>query len=313
MVKQSFPLPNVHDGLRRLKNPKVFSCLDLTKGFHQISILESQKRYFAFSDGHRHLEYQRIPMGAKNSSFSMQYLMELVMRGLPVEYLMVYLDDVLITTPDEETHLIMLERVFDAFAHAGLKINPEKCVFTNSSCDSLGFFLDGNGIRADDRNLGKIREWPLTTDITSVRAFLGLCNYYRCHLPGFAKLAEPLTNLLKKEVAFKWTDACSESFHTLRTKLLEGSSTAYPDLERKFFVKPDASDTTVGAVLTQINDQGKEVMVACASQKLNDAEVKWCTYDKEMFGLIWAVRHLSKIPAFRDPHRSRATRYLYQH
>ena len=64
-IKQSYPLPNIHDGIRRLKNPKVFSTLDLTKGYHQIKILESQRRLFAFSDGTRHLEYVRVPMGGK--------------------------------------------------------------------------------------------------------------------------------------------------------------------------------------------------------------------------------------------------------
>ena len=118
-----------------------------------------------------------------------------------------------------------------------------------------------------------------------------MCNYYRCHILGFAKLAEPLTNLLKKDSDFEWTVECEVSFQTLKSKLLEGSATSYPDFEREFFVKPDASDTTVGAVLTQLDDNGKEVMVAAASQKLNSAKTKWSTYDKEMFGLIWSVRH----------------------
>ena len=222
-------------------------------------------------------------MGAKNSSASMQFLMKLVMRGLPIEYLMVYLDDIVIATPDEETHLVMLEKVFDALVRAGLKINPEKCVFGNSSCSSLGFFLDGDGIRADDRNLGKIREWPVPNNITTVRAFLGLCNYYRCHLPGFAKIAEPLTSLLSSNGRAAATIPSTRCLSGLWKEVL----------------RPDASDTTVGAVLTQLDDNGKEVMVAAASQKLNEAEVKWCTYDKEMFGLIWAVRHFSHYLKFQ--------------
>ena len=85
----------------------------------------------------------------------------------------------------------------------------------------------------------------------------------------------------------------------MKTKLLEGSATAYPDFDKTFHVKPDASDTTVGAVLSQFNDEGKEVMVAAASQKLNSAEIKWATYDKEMFGLIWSVRHFSHYLKFK--------------
>ena len=298
-VKQSFPLPNIHDGVRRLKNPKVFSSLDLTKGYHQISILESHRKYFAFSDGKRHLEYVKVPMGARNSSASMQALMELVMRGLPVEYLLVYLDDILIATPDEETHLEMLEKVFDALSRAKLKLNPAKCVFANSSVDGLGFTLDANGIKPDSRNLSKIREWPKPKDVTGVRAYLGLCNYYRAHIPFFAKLAEPLTNLLKKGVEFVWTAECDKSFDDLKRELLEGSATSFPDFDKEFYVKPDASKTTVGALLTQKDERGKEVMIAAASQRLNAAESAWAPYDREMYGIVWAVRSFSHYLRFR--------------
>ena len=219
-VKQSFPLPNIHDGVRRLKNPKVFSSLDLTKGYHQLSVLESQRRYFAFSDGKRHLEYVRVPMGAKNSSVSMQAVMELVMRGLPVEYLLVYLDDILIATDTEETHLVMLEKVFDALQRAGLKLNPAKCTFANPEVTALGFRLSSEGVSPDENNLQKLRDWPQPKDVTGVRAFLGLCNYYRSNIEGFARIAGPITDLLKKDVAVVWSDACDKAFHELKSKLL---------------------------------------------------------------------------------------------
>ena len=96
-------------------------------------ILKSQKRLFAFLDGRRHLQYVRVPMGARNSAASMQALVELVFRGLPVEYILVYLDNILIATPDEETHLIMLEKVFEALYRSGLKVNPSKCTFANKA------------------------------------------------------------------------------------------------------------------------------------------------------------------------------------
>ena len=176
-VKQNFPLPHIEDSIRRLNKPKIFSCLDLTKGFHQLQIIESCRRYYAFSDGRRHLEYVRVPMGAKNSSASMQCLMELVMRGLPIEYLLVYMDDLLIATPTEEKHLEMLERVFDALARAGLKVHPGKCTFANTSATTLGYLMDSSGLKPDPRNLGKIRDWPPPKDVTGVRAYLGLLNY----------------------------------------------------------------------------------------------------------------------------------------
>ena len=298
-VKQNYPLPNIHDGVRRLKNPKVFSTLDLTKGYHQIAILESQRHLFAFNDGTRQLEYVKVPMGAKNSSASMQQLMEMVMRGLPLESMMVYLDDILLATEDLETHLQLLEKIFEALARANLKINPAKCFFANRSVSALGFQLDENGIRPDEHNLKKVREWPQPQDITGVRSFVGLANYYRCHIAGFAKRAEPLTDMLKKNSDFEWTEACEKSFQDLKTELLEGSATSYPDFEKRFFVKPDASKTCVGAVLTQKDERGKESMIAAASQKLSPAESAWAPYDREMFAIVWAIRSFAHYLRFR--------------
>ena len=99
--------------------------------------------------------------------------------------MLAYLDDVIIATPDEETHLIMLEKVFDALARAGLKVNPAKCVFANAEVSALGFLLNGEGIHPDPKNLEKIAAWPYPTNVTEVRSFLGLANYYRSHIRCF--------------------------------------------------------------------------------------------------------------------------------
>ena len=102
---------------------------------------------------------------AKNSSASMQSLMELVMRGHPVEFLLVYLDDVLIATLIEEMYLEMFGKVFEALFCAGLKVNLAKCVFSNTLIHALGFTLD------TDRILSKIHDWPKPKDITGIRSF----------------------------------------------------------------------------------------------------------------------------------------------
>ena len=110
---------------------------------------------------------------------------------------------------------------------------------------------------------------------------------------------EPLTDLLKKEAEFVWAESQNDAYLKLKQLLMEGTATAYPDFEKEFIVKPDGSPTTVGAVLTQNDERGKEVMVAAASQKLNEAEKAWAPYDKEMFAIIWAVRQFSHYLKFK--------------
>ena len=291
--KASFPLPHITDSLRRFKDPKIFSSIDLVKGYFQVEVVESQRKYFAFSDGRRHLEFCRTPMGCSNSSATMQALMELIFRGFPPEFLLCYLDDIIVATPTIESHLVMLDKVLAALRRAGLKIHPRKCKFARSSIPALGFILSEDGIRPDPANLEKLRSWPVPTDLKQVRQFVGLASYYRTHIDGFAKLAEPLTNLLKKGKEWRWSEAEQKAYEVLKEKLLTGTACAYPDFEKPFILKCDSSGTCVGAVLSQTDDRKKERLVACASQRLNDLESKWAAIDKEFFAIIYGVRTFS--------------------
>ena len=289
--KVSFPIPSINDSLRRFQNPKYFSSLDLLKGFFQIEVSESHKHFYGFSDGRRHLEYNRVPMGSKNSSSTLAQLMEIVFRGFPPEYFLSYLDDILLATPTVELHLTYLERIFSALKRAGLKLNPLKCKFGQRSVSTLGFVMDSNGIRPDPANLAKIRDWPAPVNQKQVRQFVGLCSYYRSHIVGFAKEAEPLTDLLMKSREWFWSDKQQEAYETLKDRLLHGTACSYPDFSKEFILKCDGSGSTVGAVLSQLDSRGKECIVSCASQKLNSVEAKWSALDKEFFAIIWAVRY----------------------
>ena len=288
--KVSFPLPNINDSIRRLDNPKVFTSLDLLKGFFQIEVAESQRKYYGFSDGRRHLEYNRTPMGSRNSSATMGALMEIIFRGFPPEYLISYLDDILIATPTVKLHLTYLDKVLAALKRAGLKLNPTKCEFAQKSISVLGFILSEDGIRPDPSNLSKIRDWPAPKNQKQVRQFVGLGSYYRSHVVNFAAIAEPLTDLLSKCREWNWTEKQQNAFETLKEKLLSGTACAYPDFEKPYILKCDSSNSCVGAVLTQKDDRNKECMIACASQKLNSVEVRWAAIDKEFFAIIWGVR-----------------------
>ena len=260
--KASFPLPNIHDSLRRFKKPTVISTMDLLKGYHQIDVAEAHRKYFGFSDGRRHMEYIRTPMGAKNSGATMAALMELCFRGLSPEYVLSYLDDIVVATPDIETHFLVLEQVFKALWEAGLKVHPGKCQFFRSKVSVLGFVISAEGIAPDPRNLEKVREWPTPKNETDVRGFVGLANYYRCHIPKFARIAEPLTDLLAKNRPFEWGAAQQEAFDELKRLLLMGTACSFPDFEKEFILKTDASETTVGAVLSQRDDRNHDVIIA---------------------------------------------------
>jgi hypothetical protein len=133
-----YPLPRIEDSIQRLADPKFFTSMDLIKGFWQIPIHPEDRKFFAFSTENMPLEYQVAPMGSKNSPACLSSLMQLILRCLPPQHFISYLDDILCADATMEEHLKHLGQVLTALEKAGLKLNPAKCSFAQNSCHLLG-------------------------------------------------------------------------------------------------------------------------------------------------------------------------------
>ena len=287
--KVIYPLPRIEDALQRLKNPQFFSSLDLVKGFWQVPIAEEDRHVYAFSTGNAHVEYNVMPMGAKNSTSTLQALMQLLMRGLPAEHVVCFLDDILIASPTIEEHIAHLDKVLTALGRANLKLHPKKCVVARDSAACLGHLLNREGIQPDPYNLEKVVKWPTPKNVKEVRGFLGLTGYYRQFVSQYSKVAEPLTNLTAKEKEWVWGEAEQTSFETLRKAVTEAPVVAYPDFDKPFWLKTDASGGSVGYVLTQFHEE-KERVISYGSKKLDATQRRWATYDREFYGILVGVR-----------------------
>ena len=125
--KVVYPLPRIEDSLQKLDDPEFFSSLDLTKGFWQIEVHPEDRKYFAFSTESMHLEYLVAPMGAKNSPSTLCALMQLVLRGLPPQHVISYLDDILVAMGTMDDHILYLDKVLNALEKAGLKLKNACC------------------------------------------------------------------------------------------------------------------------------------------------------------------------------------------
>ena len=290
--KVVYPLPRIDEALHRLKNPKIFTSLDLVKGFWQVPIAEEDRHIYAFSTGSAHVEYNVMPMGAKNSTSTLQALMALLLRGLPAEHVVSFLDDILVASPSVEEHLDHLDKVLTALGRANLKLHPRKCAVARDSAKCLGHLLDKDGIRPDPTNLVKVTSWPTPTTVKGVRGFLGLTGYYRQFVKDYSKVAEPLTNLTSKDKEWSWGDKEQKAFETLREAVTTAPIVAYPDFDKPFWIKTDASGGSVGYVLTQFHNE-KERVISYGSKKLDATQRRWSTYDREFFGLLLGIRNNS--------------------
>ncbi|XP_063851755.1 uncharacterized protein LOC135095047 [Scylla paramamosain] len=145
-----------------------------------------------------------------------------------------------------------LGRLFALLEEKGIKLNLTKCDLVKQEVKFLGHRVSKDGSTPDQKNLEAIREQAPPKNVKQVRRFIGMCGFYRKFVPNFSKIAMPLTNLMKGDVKFSWTDECQVAFEALKTKLMSTPILASYQPELPLVLVTDASDECVGAVLHQV-------------------------------------------------------------
>ena len=172
-----------------------FSTLDLASGYWQIKMSEEARQKSAFVT-HRGLhEFVRMPSGLCNAPAAFQRLMEVVLDDMLWKDCFVYIDDVLVCSKTLEEHLAHLD-IFSRLQKANLRLKPKKCMFLRPKVQYLGHVISREGV-APDSEVEKVKNYPVPTNPTEVRQFLGLASYYRRFMKDFAKIAKPLYSLVK--------------------------------------------------------------------------------------------------------------------
>ncbi|KAL0148266.1 hypothetical protein M9458_056412, partial [Cirrhinus mrigala] len=285
----SYPMPRVDELLDRLGRARYISMLDLTKGYWQVPLTPTAKLKTAFSTPSGHWQYRTLPFGLHGAPATFQRMMDIILRPHQA-YAAAYLDDVVVHSEAWEEHLERLRRVFSELRRAGLTANPRKCHLALSEAKYLGFQVGRGLIQPQEKKVEAIRKASQPLTKTQVRAFLGLAGYYRCFIPNFSSLAAPLTDLTRKGQPEKiqWTSAAEKAFVQLKVALTSSPVLRAPDFSCPFLLQMDATDTGLGAVLSQIQE-GEEHPVLYISRKLSPAERNYATVEKEALAIKWAV------------------------
>ncbi|KAJ8366499.1 hypothetical protein AAFF_G00353360 [Aldrovandia affinis] len=144
-----------------------------------------------------------------------------------------------------------------ATIQAGLCLNPKKCqLFWRETF--LGHVVSTSAVSTDPVKITAVRNWPLPTNVSDLRSFLGLASYYRQYMQDFATIASPLHPLTDCGQSYIWDDPCSMAFKTLQTALFTAHVLTYPDMNRLFIIDRDASNVGISAVLSQQGDNGEQ-------------------------------------------------------
>lgn len=283
----SFPIPRIDDILVRLRNAKIFSKLDLVKGYYQIPLDKESREVTAFSCDRQLHQFKRMPMGLKTAPQTFQRLMELIFGN--IGFVDFYLDDLIIFSKTEEEHLQHVATVLQIIKDENLKLNKKKCIFGARDIEYLGFAIGENRRSPTSINKQKLLKFPTPSNQKEVKAFIASANFYRKLINKFAHTAKPLYDCMSNK-KFEWTPECDDSFKKIKELIEQEPKAAIPDPDAKFIVTTDASDIGMGGVLEQEVD-GKREVVEFYSKTFTECQRRYSTYEKEATAILAAVEH----------------------
>ena len=231
-------------------------------------------------------QWKVLAMGLCNAPSTFQRLMNMVFEPYIGTFVFVYLDDILIASSSPEEHLQHLNLVLEKLTEYDLYAKPTKCKFNQSEVKFLGHIVNKDGIKPDPAKTAVVRDYPMPSNVSEVRTFLGMLNFFRKHIHRFADFTLPFTKLLRKGVPFDTsTPPVHEAFAAIKAALVNAAHLALPDFKEPFQVITDASNHCLGAILLQ---HGRPL--AYESRKLNDAERNYSTHERELLAIVHALK-----------------------
>lgn len=291
IIPNTYPLPLAQDIFASLAGSKVFCSLDLTGAYTQLKLSKRSQKYVVINTEKGLYTYNRLPQGASSSAAVFQQVMDQILRGL--KNVSVYLDDVLISAENFQECLDKVEQVLARLASANISVNFKKCKFFVSSLQYLGHVISSEGLLPSPEKLSTIKEAKVPQNVTELKAYLGLINYYNKFVPNLSSKLRNLYALLKKNTVFKWTEECDEAFKVSKKSLLNANLLTFYDPKKPLVVVTDASSYGLGGVLGQIEDN-MEKPICFTSFSLNDAQKRYPILHLEALALVCVIKKFHK-------------------
>ena len=288
-IKNKRQPPRTDELTDRIRGAKCFTKIDLQRAYQQVRIHPPDIEKTAFNTRYGHHEFRVMPFGLTNAPATFQTLMESVFADFLDKFVIVYLDDVLIFSRNDEEHHRHVRLVLERLREHQLYASREKCEFGRRSVLFLGHIISEKGLGMDPSKVSAIREWPTPRSVEDIRAFLGLAGYYRRFVHMFSKIAAPLTNLTRNEVRFVWTSVEQEAFDALKTALMNGPILIVPNDDLPYTVTTDASGFAIGASLCQDHGRGLQP-VAFMSHRMTGAQMNYPVHEQELLALMDSLK-----------------------
>ncbi|KAL0540162.1 hypothetical protein IC582_024392 [Cucumis melo] len=284
-IRNKYPLPCIDDLFDQLRGAGLFSKIDLRSGYHQLKVRESDIAKTAFRTRYGHYKFRVMPFGLTNAPAVFMDLMNRIFHRYLDQFVIVFIDDILVYSVDRESHEEHLRIVLQTLREKQLYAKFSKCEFWLKQVVFLGHVVSAKGVSVDPQKVEAIVNWERPINATEVRSFLGLAGYYRCFIEDFSRLALPLTALTRKNVKFEWSDKCEQSFQKLKKRLVTAPILVLPVTGKDYVIYCDASRLGLGCVLMQDG-----YVIAYASRQLKEHECNYPTHDLELAAVVLALK-----------------------
>jgi hypothetical protein len=233
-VKNHYPLPRIDDLLDQLKDAKYFTKLYLRSGYHHIMIVEGDTWKTTFKTKQGLFEWMVMPFGLCNAPTTFMRVMNDVLRPFLDDFVIVYLDDILIFSKTREEHIEHVKRFLDVLRKEQLFLKLSKCEFGKTSLIYLGHIVGGGELKIDPSKVKVILEWSRPSNVTEVRRFLGAAQYWRKFIANFSSIAAPLHAVTSVKQGFQWGGKQQQAFDTLKEKISSAPVLALLNLRQPF-------------------------------------------------------------------------------
>ncbi len=291
-VKDRYPLPLIQDIFDQLGGAMVFSTMDMRSGFWQLPMHEDSIEKTAFVCHRGQFEFLRLPFGLANAPSIYQRTMNKVLGKFIGKFVMVFIDDIVVYSKNEEDHAKHVQLVLETLEKNGLTLKDTKCSWAQNRIDLLGYVVSDKGVSAQASKTEAIKALAPPTDVTELRRFLGMTGYYRSLIPEYARIALPLYDLMHDGTEWHWGDAEQTAFDRLKDALCSQTVMAHPKVNDPYILYTDACDYALGGILCQRDENGIERPLQYISAKFSPSQRKWATIEKEAYAVVYCLKKL---------------------
>ena len=283
-----YPLPKPSDLFSCLTGGQSFTKLDLTAAYQQMRLDEESAKLVTINTHQGLYEFCRLPFGVASAPAVFQRAMDAILQGIP--FVICYLDDILVSGRSDDEHLKNLEEVLKLLQVHGITLKKSKCNFFEKSVEYLGHRVDSQGVHTSEKKVKAILEARTPRNVSELRSFLGMLNFYAKFLPNISSLLQPLHHLLKGGQRWKWTTDCDRAFQSAKQRLAEAPVLAHYDPSLPLVMAADALAYGIGAVVSHRLPDGTDQPIAYASRTLSKSESNYAQVEKEALSLIFGIK-----------------------